>query len=883
MAKSVTDTIFDTFSDTLFAELSNSPALSLQGFPGLVMGVCLFLEVMTIIKLFQDGRDLKDILKSVVQLMVIYTLIIWCYGGARSVRSLSDLTGIPVPQIKGVQKGDPIREAHFIMKYGFSKVADGIAIAGTDSGAESQKSVMDQVEIEALGLVACDRETDGRKQDCMKEFKKSKTLKDAEDLYDEKTECGKNSFGIPDFACYGSKYFQVSWFTLILIQVMSYLRVLLFNLVALLYVLTLTITFVAFKMILPFAIWSKKRSEIAKATQDFFSTTLIAFLIKLISYIIGIVILGISSTSIKTDSFVEILIVTILRACMVLLALFMEVVIYFKAPSMALSLFRLNISTLLDIGKAATDALKIAGNLAGLAIGISALGGAMYNSLVPKGIRDIIGQSLFGKTPSSGGGSGDSGGNGGGGGGGSNFASGDESKTNESSGQTDAQSVADEALSQNSNSSTDNSSGSSSNSGSQGSGPSPKSQVDPNEFESMLDEDLKKDSKKSSEAEEPKKSLWEKAKGSYTGAKAATSSAVNAVKNFSPKQAAKNAKDKVVSGVSNTVGSSKWWKETAKAAPANAWGATKAVGGAIGTGVSMAGSGAVAAGKVGLRATGMAITAGTYAYKALSPFASAGMSLLAGDSTKALETMKNAGKGFSEFAEQQSAKAGDNMNEKLYSQNGSKAKTDNEYSEHFEDLKENEAFDTMKDNIDRYEKGIEKADEQLSELNEGDSEYESKKALIEQKKQYFQQNAQKLKAELDIKEAEYSETKKKMYDKYSDLDADKDGRIDDKELIAFLDASDEFKSDSLKKMAKNPTKGSAMSFAKRKRDKALKAVRAMLAKDRSFLGGLSNSTVAFIEKNKDLFGPNALAEINAEANAIKISFKKKAKPEKPKD
>lgn len=852
--KTITDAIFDSFSDTLFAELSNSEALSLQGFPGLVMGACLFLEVVTIIKLFNDGRDLKEILKSVATLMVTYTLVLWCFGAAKGVRSLADVANVNVPVIQGVNKGDPIREAHYILKHGFSKIADGIALSGSGSEVNSQKDVMTQVEIEALGLVACDREGDGLKQKCMKDFKKMETLEKAEEKYKEMTKCSSNSFGVPDFECLGAKYFQVSWFTLILIQVMSYVRVLLFNIVALLYVLTLTVTFVAFKMILPFAIWSKKRGDIIKASQDFFSTSLIAFLIKMISYIIGIIILGISSTSYASDNFAEILVVTILRASMVFIALLIEVVIYFKAPTMALSLFRLNISTFLEIGKAGIDALKIVGNLAGLAVGISAMAGGIYNSLVPKGIRDNIGKSLFGKSPSDGGG-------GDGGGGGfkpsSNFSSGDD-RTSERSGQTSAQNTASEAPSQNANPSTGGDSSSGSSSGGNNN-PSPKSQVDPNEFEAMLDKDLGTESGKNSEASTQKKSLWEKTKGM-------PASAYSGIKNASLSK----MKDAATKGVSNTVGNAQWWKDAGMSAPSAAWGATKAVGrGAlVGTGAAL---------KASARLTGMGIQAGGFAYKALTPFASAGMSLVAGDSGKAMETMRNAGKEFKSYSESEAARAGDSLNQKIYSKDGSGARTENEYSKHFDDLRENEAFDTMKDNINRYEKGIEKTQTEMDGLDESDAEYEAKKNKIEAKMNYFQESAKKMKQELQEKEDLYKEEKKTKFEKYSDIDTDSDGKIDEAELIAFLDTSDELKSETLKNLAKKPKKGSELYFTKQKRDKAISTARSMISKDKVLFGGLSNKTVAFIEKNKDVFGPNALADINAEANSLKIKVAKNKK------
>ena len=523
---------------------------------------------------------------------------------------------------------------------------------------------------------------------------------------------------------------------------------------------------------------------------------------------------------------VEILVITILRACMVFMALLIEVVIYFKAPKMAQGLFRLNLSTLLDIGSAAIDALKIVGNLTGLAVGITALAGGIYGSIMPKGLRDNISGALFGKKPDGGGGGGPSSpksdfSNGGGGGGGG-------WKTSESSGQTSAQDTATSAPVQNSNPATESTSPQPQ-SQQQNNGPSPKSQVDPSEFEAMLDKNDKSGATAASSvasATAGKQSLWDKAKGLKDGASLS------------------KMKDGAVKGAAETFGNPQWWKNS---------------------GASALKTGA----KVGLRTAGAGIQATQFAFKALSPFASAGMSLVAGDSNKAMETMKNAGKGFKAYSEESAAEAGEAINNKIYSGQGSSATTKNQFVKNFEALKENPEFDQLKDSVSRYERGTESTQEELDGLDTGADGYEEKSAKLNARMDYYKENLTKLKQELQAKEEATKIEKSQKYKEYSDIDTDGDNNISPEELTAFLDSAPEFKSDSLKNLAEKPIKGSQLYFAKQQRDKAISRANSMIDNDSLIWGGLSNKTVEFIEKHKDAFGPNALAEIKSRANALK--------------
>lgn len=399
----LTQNFVHQFTSGLISAFSNNEALGLSGAPGIFFMICCMVETVSIMKAAHEGAMQDAVKKTVTFLLLIATTLL--------VYSQSSIFSGGTPAGRNT---DPLLDSHNLVRGVFDKFAAhlteyGKPIATKDDPEGGENGVIRKLKSKSMASMICDKRAEGQKPACYKEMI-AKPYPELKETFDKDAACG-NFF--TDNGCYFDQWVSVPGVTQLIIVVMSGMRTVLYYLVVVSYILTVVCAYLGLKVIFPFLVMSRTRSQIVQSIKFYYSTCLVAAVMAIIGYLVNSIVLGVVdfSHTAGQEDFAKMMVLNTMGAIIMLLAFLVEMVIYFKAPRIAKELVDLNLSGLVMISDSAKDAMQMGATILGFGLGVggiaaTAMGGLSVGKkwLGEKTAGGIGG--LFNKTPGGGGGGG---------------------------------------------------------------------------------------------------------------------------------------------------------------------------------------------------------------------------------------------------------------------------------------------------------------------------------------------------------------------------------------------------------------------------------------------------------------------------------------------
>lgn len=356
-AKEFISKFFDQYSQNLMGIIQSNEIMTLNGFPGLVLALCAVTEIIYII---MDQMQGKAVLMRTAKLM-LYISITLAVFGSLNYSSLGLTNALPAHK-RPTGKSDLLRDTHAYFRYYFDYIGNALTEgASSDDGQPPKaKSVTEIVQTAGMARSLCDTQVDeGAKLACVK-GKMAMSLADLEKEWNESSQCTM----FPESACKVfstiSKYLSFENIFLLITQLLYVVRFVGYLIILFGYIMTVVMTYLTLKLLFPFIVMEKTRSHIISGVRFYLSTTAIVAVLGFLEYVSTI---AVSSLLITTGNSMgnwgEFTFNFILTMILTIIIFGVEIALYFKVPELTKNIFDLNIASFVEISRTAQDGLKL--------------------------------------------------------------------------------------------------------------------------------------------------------------------------------------------------------------------------------------------------------------------------------------------------------------------------------------------------------------------------------------------------------------------------------------------------------------------------------------------------------------------------------------------